>query len=91
MFVYFTSHVAFCELDQSISPDLSTDAGQFAMIESVTPNDTKLQFEFIAALPKTKDVSQYENGIGTLKFESLRIISFPGSVTEDGSTLLVGF
>jgi hypothetical protein len=70
-------------LHPSISPDLSTDAGQFAMIESVSPKDTKLQFEFIAAIPKTKDVSQYENGIGTLQFDSLRIISFPGSVTKE--------
>lgn len=60
------------------NPDLSTDAGQFAMIETVNTSDKKLQFEFIAAIPKNKDVSQYENGIGKLNFESLRIISFPG-------------
>jgi len=60
------------------NPDMSTDAGQFAMIESVTTKDKKTRFEFIAAIPKERDVSQYENGIGDLKFESLRLISFPG-------------
>jgi hypothetical protein len=34
------------------NPDLSTDAGQFAMIESVKPTDKKIQFEFIAAVPR---------------------------------------
>ena len=34
------------------NPDLSTDAGQFAMIEAVSPSDKKLRFEFIAAIPK---------------------------------------
>ena len=34
------------------NPDLSTDAGQFAMIESVKPSDKKIQFEFIAAVPR---------------------------------------
>jgi hypothetical protein len=33
------------------NPDLSTDAGQFAMIESVKPTDKNIQFEFIAAVP----------------------------------------
>jgi hypothetical protein len=60
------------------NPDLSTDAGQFAMIESVTTKDKKVQFEFVAAVPKEKDLSQYDNGIGPLNFESLRIISYPG-------------
>lgn len=41
------------------NPDLSTDAGQFAMIETVSANDKKLQFEFIAAIPKTR-VSYFE-------------------------------
>ncbi|KAG7355021.1 hypothetical protein IV203_004377 [Nitzschia inconspicua] len=60
------------------NPDLSTDAGQFAMIESVKPTDKTIQFEFIAAVPKELDMSQYENGITPLNFESLRIISYPG-------------
>jgi hypothetical protein len=34
------------------NPDLSTDAGQFAMIESVKPTDKNIQFEFIAAVPR---------------------------------------
>ena len=34
------------------NPDLSTDAGQFAMIESVKPSDKKIAFEFIAAVPR---------------------------------------
>jgi hypothetical protein len=60
------------------NPDLSTDAGQFAMIELITPSDKTIRFEFIAAVPKERDLSQYENGIGPLKFESMRVISFPG-------------
>ena len=60
------------------NPDLSTDAGQFAMIESVTPKDKKIQFEFIAAVPADKDLREYENGIGPLNFESLRLIAYPG-------------
>lgn len=60
------------------NPDLSTDAGQFAMIEKVTTNDDKIVFEFIAAVPREKELSQYDNGIGPLTFESLRIISYPG-------------
>lgn len=34
------------------NPDLSTDAGQFAMIPVVKISDKKLRFEFIAAVPK---------------------------------------
>lgn len=60
------------------NPDLSTDAGQFAMVEKVSPKDKKVEFEFVAAVPKEKDISKYDNGIGELSFESLRIISFPG-------------
>lgn len=57
------------------NPDLSTDAGQFAMIEQITTNDSQVKFEFVAAIPMEKDVS---NGIGSLQFDSLRIISYPG-------------
>jgi hypothetical protein len=60
------------------NPDLSTDSGQFAMIEKVKPNDQSIVFEFIAAVPMDRDISQYENGIGPLNFDSLRIISYPG-------------
>jgi len=60
------------------NPDLSTDAGQFAMIESVTTKDQKVEFEFIAAIPKERDIAAFDNGIGPLTFKSLRIISFPG-------------
>jgi len=60
------------------NPDLSTDAGQFAMIESVSTSDRKVQFEFIAAVPMEKDLTDFDNGIGPLNFESLRIISYPG-------------
>lgn len=60
------------------NPDGGTDAGQFAMIESVTTKDKKVIFEFIAAVPRDKDLSQFENGIGPLDFSSLRIISYPG-------------
>jgi hypothetical protein len=60
------------------NPDGGTDAGQFAMIESIATQDTQVQFEFIAAVPRDKDLSMYENGIGPLNFTSLRIISYPG-------------
>jgi hypothetical protein len=60
------------------NPDLSTDAGQFCMIDKVTTKDTKVTFEFIAAVPMEKDLSKFDNGIGNLKFNSLRIISYPG-------------
>mmetsp|Transcript_25248 Transcript_25248/g.39090 ORF Transcript_25248/g.39090 Transcript_25248/m.39090 type:complete len:248 (+) Transcript_25248:80-823(+) len=60
------------------NPDLSTDAGQFSMIESVTTKDKFVEFEFVAAVPMEKDVSKEENGIGPLSFDGLRIISFPG-------------
>lgn len=60
------------------NPDGGTDAGQFAIIESITPQTTKVEFEFIAAVPLEKDLSQYKNGIGELGFEGLRIVSFPG-------------
>jgi hypothetical protein len=57
------------------NPDLSTDAGQFAMIEQINTSDSQVKFEFVAAIPMEKDVS---NGIGSLQFDSLRIISYPG-------------
>lgn len=33
------------------NPDGGTDSGQFAMVESITTTDKKIQFEFIAAVP----------------------------------------
>lgn len=60
------------------NPDGSTDAGQFTMIPSISTTDKKIEFEFIAAVPMEKDISQYENGIGPLTFKSLKVISFPG-------------
>lgn len=60
------------------NPDAGTDAGQFAMIPSISTTDKKIEFEFIAAVPMEKDISEFENGIGPLDFRSLRIISFPG-------------
>mmetsp|Transcript_29025 Transcript_29025/g.79655 ORF Transcript_29025/g.79655 Transcript_29025/m.79655 type:complete len:244 (+) Transcript_29025:76-807(+) len=60
------------------NPDLSTDAGQFAMVESITPSDKKIIFDFVAAVPTEKNIQQYENGIGPLNFDSLRVISYPG-------------
>ena len=60
------------------NPDLSTDAGQFAMVESVTPSDKTISFEFVAAVPMEKEIDKFENGIGNLDFASLRVISFPG-------------
>jgi hypothetical protein len=60
------------------NPDLNTDSGQFTMIELIKTTDKKIQFEFIAAVPKDRDLSKYENGIGPLIFESLRVVSYPG-------------
>ena len=60
------------------NPDLSTDAGQFSMVETVTTKDKKVVFDFVAAIPMEKDISNEENGIGELSFQSLRLISFPG-------------
>lgn len=60
------------------NPDSGTDAGQFAMIPSISTTDKKIEFEFIAAVPMEKDLSQFEDGIGPLSFKSLRVISFPG-------------
>jgi len=60
------------------NPDLSTDAGQFAMIEKIKTSDKKTRFEFIAAIPREMDVSAFEEGIAPLTFKSLRVVSFPG-------------
>jgi len=60
------------------NPDLSTDAGQFTMVESVKTTDKRIKFEFIAAIPKDRDISKFENGIGPLDFEGIRIVSYPG-------------
>uniref|UniRef100_A0A7S2QZX4 Photosystem II reaction center Psb28 protein n=1 Tax=Eucampia antarctica TaxID=49252 RepID=A0A7S2QZX4_9STRA len=60
------------------NPDLSTDAGQFTMIESVTTKDKMVTFEFVAAMPMERDLSKEDNGIGALDFNSLRLISYPG-------------
>mmetsp|Transcript_10548 Transcript_10548/g.25408 ORF Transcript_10548/g.25408 Transcript_10548/m.25408 type:complete len:267 (+) Transcript_10548:147-947(+) len=60
------------------NPDLSTDAGQFAMIEKITKTDKKTQFEFIAAVPREVDLTPFEEGIAPLNFKSLRVVSFPG-------------
>lgn len=34
------------------NPDLSTDAGQFAMVPEIKKTDKKIEFEFIAAVPR---------------------------------------
>jgi hypothetical protein len=41
------------------NPDLSTDAGQFTMIPEIKTTDKKIQFEFIAAVPREM-VSAFE-------------------------------
>ena len=64
------------------NPDAGTDAGQFAMIPTIATTDKQIEFEFIAAVPMEKDLSQFENGIGPLEFKSLRVISFPGGQRE---------
>ena len=48
------------------------------MIEEVNTKTKSVEFEFIAAVPKEKDLSSEINGIGELDFLSLRLISFPG-------------
>lgn len=60
------------------NPDGGTDAGQFAMIPTISTTDKTIEFEFIAAVPREKNITQYEDGIGPLDFRSLRVISFPG-------------
>lgn len=60
------------------NPDLSTDAGQFAIIEKIKTTDKKTQFEFIAAVPREMDLTSFEEGIAPLSFKSLRVVSFPG-------------
>ena len=60
------------------NPDLSTDAGQFAMIENISTQDTSVSFEFIAAIPMEKDITKERNGIGPLDFQSIRVVSYPG-------------
>jgi hypothetical protein len=60
------------------NPDLSSDAGQFTMVPMVKTTDKKITFEFIAAVPMERDISGYENGIGPLDFEGIRLVSYPG-------------
>lgn len=60
------------------NPDLSTDAGQFCIVPEIKTSDKKIQFEFIAAVPREMDTSQYPEGIAPLDFGSLRVVSFPG-------------
>lgn len=36
------------------NPDLSTDAGQFTIVELITPTDKKIEFEFVAAIDPKK-------------------------------------
>eukprot|EP00980_Cylindrotheca_fusiformis_P008837 scaffold1888_cov120-Cylindrotheca_fusiformis.AAC.7 len=62
------------------NPDLSTDAGQFAIVPEIKSSDKKIQFEFIAAVPREMDTTQYSNGIAPLDFSSLRVVSFPGGL-----------
>ena len=54
--------VSYGESGESVlanNPDMSTDAGQFALVEKVSSNDKKLQFEFIAAIPKERVSCHY--------------------------------
>lgn len=60
------------------NPDGSTDAGQFTIVPFVEANQKKIRFDFIAAIPREKSIAEFENGIGPLKFSSLRLVSFPG-------------
>ena len=41
------------------NPDLSTDAGQFTIVELITPKDKKVQFEFVAAIDPKKVKRDY--------------------------------
>ncbi|GMI51737.1 hypothetical protein ScalyP_jg3706 [Parmales sp. scaly parma] len=60
------------------NPDNKSDAGQFAIIEVLATSQKSVKFEFVAAIPKEKDISAFDNGIGPLKFQSLKIVSYPG-------------
>ncbi len=60
------------------NPDLSTDAGQFAIVDAVEEGDKRVTFDFVAAVPKEIDLDKYPAGIEPLAFASLRIVSFPG-------------
>ena len=60
------------------NPDGGSDAGQFAMIESILPTTKQVVFEFIAAVPMETNLKEFDNGIGELDFQSLRVVSFPG-------------
>lgn len=66
------------------NPDLSTDAGQFAIIPKITPETKKVTFDFVAAVPMEKNITEFENGIGELNFKSLRVVSFPGGQQYGG-------
>ena len=57
------------------NPDLSTDAGQFAIVPEIKTSDKKIQFEFIAAVPREMDISQYPGvGIAPFQFKSLNVV-----------------
>jgi len=54
------------------NPDFRSDAGQFAMIPLVPPGLGTVSFEFVAAIPDSKDA------LGDLSFVGLKAISYPG-------------
>mmetsp|Transcript_40710 Transcript_40710/g.79663 ORF Transcript_40710/g.79663 Transcript_40710/m.79663 type:complete len:282 (-) Transcript_40710:304-1149(-) len=73
--------VTYGETRESVlanNPDLSTDAGQFTIIPAIEKGQKTVTFDFVAALAKEISITGYDNGIGPLVFESLRVISYPG-------------
>lgn len=53
------------------NPDGRTDAGQFAMIDTIKPGANDIDFVFVATDSKGSEMGQ-------LRFESLKAISYPG-------------
>ena len=68
LFSLMSSHTTLC----------TPTVGQFAMVDAVNPKDKRLRFEFIPAVPRELDTSQFQAGIAPLDFASLRVISFRG-------------
>ena len=56
------------------NPDFKSDAGQYAMIKSVPPGESKVTFQFVAAVVK----NPAKEPIPGLTFFKTKAVSFPG-------------
>ncbi|KAJ1461050.1 hypothetical protein M885DRAFT_508595 [Pelagophyceae sp. CCMP2097] len=54
------------------NPDFRSDAGQFTMIKLVPPGAGRVEFEFVAVIPDSKDA------LGELEFVGTKAVSYPG-------------